>query len=401
MSGLAVLLTNVTLASRTGTELAVRDFARALTARGHTPVVYSPTLGDIAAEIRKGTVPVVDDLGALGRAPDVIHGHHHPQTMAALLRFPGVPAVFFCHDWRAWHDAPPRHPRLRRYVPVDATVRDRLMFEHAIPAARVHLRPNAVDLARFAPRGPLPPQPRRALLFSNYAREDTHLPAVREACARAGLPLDVIGEGAGNTLPAPETVLGAYDVVFAKGRSALEALAVGTAVVLCDFRGIGPMVTVAELDALRLANFGTRTLQTPLAPEPLVAEILRYDAHDAAEVSRRIRASAGLDAACDDLVALYRAVVAEQVAAGPDDQAAELAAAADYVERWSPLFDGEAYAQREWFRRQNAALGAALADLGTKVADLRWERDQLEAQLEANWWKFPRRTWRRWRTRRT
>lgn len=393
MSGLTVLLTNLTLASRTGTEVAIRDFARALQARGHTPVVYSPTLGEIATEIRKSTVPVVDDLGRLAHAPDVIHGHHHPQTMAALLRFPGVPAVFFCHDWRAWHDAPPRHPRLRRYVPVDGTVRDRLTFEHAIPAAEVHLRPNAVDLARFAPRGPLPSRPTRALLFSNYAREDTHLVAVREACARAALPLDVIGAGAGTTVAAPEAVLGAYDLVFAKGRSALEALAVGAAVVLCDFRGIGPMVTAANVDALRLANFGTRTLQTPLAPEPLLTEIARYDAHDAAEVSRRIRATAGLDAAVDDLVELYRAVIAEQTAAGPDDVVAELAAVAAYVERWSRLFDDEAYAQRDYFQRQTAALG-------TELASLRWERDQLSAQLEANWWKFPRRTLRRWLARR-
>ncbi len=393
MSGLTVLLTNITLASRTGTEVAIRDFARALQARGHTPVVYSPTLGELATEIRKTTVPVVDDLGRLARAPDVIHGHHHPQTMAALLRFPGVPAVFFCHDWRAWHDAPPRHPRLRRYVPVDATVRDRLTFEHAIPAAQVQLRPNAVDLARFAPRGPLPERPARALLFSNYAREDTHLVAVREACARMGLPLDVIGSGAGTAVTAPEAILGDYDLVFAKGRSALEALAVGAAVVLCDFRGIGSMVTSADLDALRLANFGTRTLQTPLAPEPLLAEIARYDPRDAAEVSRRIRASAGLDAALDDLVALYRAVIAEQAAAGPDDLAAELAAAGSYVERWSHLFDDDAYLQRDYFREQNAALGAELASM-------RWERDQLAAQLEANWWKFPRRTLRRWLARR-
>src|SRR5690606_10549363 len=127
--------------------------------------------------------------------------------------------------------------------------------------ARVHLRPNAVDLARFRARGPLPLRPARALLFSNYAREDTHLPVVREACARAGLPRDVIGAGAGRAVAAPETILGDYDLVFAKGRSALEALAVGAAVVLCDFRGIGPMVTSANLDALRLANLGARTLQ--------------------------------------------------------------------------------------------------------------------------------------------
>jgi hypothetical protein len=32
----------------------------------------------------------------------------------------------------------------------------------------------------------------------------------------------------------PEEILGGYDLVFAKARSAIEAMAVGTAVVICD-----------------------------------------------------------------------------------------------------------------------------------------------------------------------
>src|SRR5206468_3631377 len=120
---------------------------------------------------------------------------------------------------------------------------DRLVFEHAIPEERVRVLLNFVDLQRFKPRGPLPARPTRALLFSNYAREETHLTAVREACARTGLALDVIGEGVGNVWVRPEEALGNYDLVFAKARSALEALAVGSAVVLCHATGAGPMVT--------------------------------------------------------------------------------------------------------------------------------------------------------------
>ena len=112
MPGLRVLLTNITLASRTGTEINLRDLAISLLRAGHRPVVYSPTLGAIADEIRAATVPVVSELAAVGSPPEVIHGHHHPQTMAALLRFPGVPAVFFAHAWNAWWDVPPRFPRI-------------------------------------------------------------------------------------------------------------------------------------------------------------------------------------------------------------------------------------------------------------------------------------------------
>src|SRR6185369_10855843 len=131
----------------------------------------------------------------------------------------------------------------------------------------VDVVPNWVDLRRFARRPPLPARPRRALLFSNYARPDTHLPAVREACRRAGLDLDVVGEGVGREVARPEEILGRYDVVFAKAKAALEAMAVGAAVVLCDLTGVGPPVTVADFARLQRMNFGVEALTEPLDPE--------------------------------------------------------------------------------------------------------------------------------------
>ncbi|HYJ80982.1 MAG TPA: glycosyltransferase, partial [Longimicrobiaceae bacterium] len=177
---LRVLVTNRILSGRTGTELYVRDLVLALLQRGHLPVVYTPRPGKLAAEIRAATVPVVHDLAAIGSAPDVIHGHHSLETLAALLAFPGVPALAFCHSWTGWADAPLRFPRVLRYVAVDHTCRDRLLHEHAVPEERVHVALNAVDLDRFRPRGPLPPHPARALVFSNGAGgKASHLAAVR------------------------------------------------------------------------------------------------------------------------------------------------------------------------------------------------------------------------------
>src|SRR5687768_13409262 len=105
-AGLRVLLTNRILAHRTGTELYVRDVAVELLRRGHLPVVYSPQLGPLAAEIRDCTVPVVDDLAKVADVPDIIHGHHGLETLTALLAFPGVPAVSVCHSWVGWADEP-------------------------------------------------------------------------------------------------------------------------------------------------------------------------------------------------------------------------------------------------------------------------------------------------------
>jgi hypothetical protein len=48
-------------------------------------VVYSAILGEVAADLERATVPVIDDLSALAVPPDVIHGHHHLDAMAALI----------------------------------------------------------------------------------------------------------------------------------------------------------------------------------------------------------------------------------------------------------------------------------------------------------------------------
>ena len=330
MGGLRVLITNNAVRGRTGSELYVRDVALGLLARGHTPVVYTPRAGELARELRGETVPVVEDLAQLGAPPDIIHGQHHVETMTALLHFTDSPAVFFCHGWLPWDEMPPRFPRILRYVAVDDTCRDRLLWEHAVPAERVRVQLNFVDLERFRPRGPLPARPARALVFSNYASEETHLGAAREACARAGIALDVVGQKAGRVAAEPEKVLGGYDLVFAKGRCALEALAVGAAVVLCDAVGSGPLVTTGELPRLRRLNFGVRALAGDLRPETLAAEISRYDPRDAAEVSRHIRATADRGRAVDEVVELYREVVAEYRTRGRDADA-EWRAASDYL----------------------------------------------------------------------
>src|SRR4029079_13248639 len=260
MAGLKVLIANATLATLTGTETYVRDLALGLLHKGHTPIVYAPDLGPIAQELHHRTVPVVDNLNRVGIVPDIIHGNHNTELITALLHFENVPSVFFCHSWTDWISAPPSHPRILAYVAVDETCRDRLVLENAIPEDRVHVILHAADLERFTPREPLPEKPARAVVFSNNANQWTHLSAVREACKRAGIELDVIGAGVNASTLNPESLLSNYDLAFAKGRGALERRAVVIAVILCDARGSGPMWTTADIDHLRRSNFGIRTL---------------------------------------------------------------------------------------------------------------------------------------------
>ncbi len=384
-----VLLTNTSLAHRTGSELYVAEVARALAARGWRPVLWSPFLGGLAAELAAEGLEVAGGLDALGEAPRLIHGQHHLETMTALLRFPGAPCVFVCHGALPWEEEPPRHPRIRRYVAVDAATRERIAAA-GVPDGRIRTVLNFVDLARFRPRAPLPPRPRRALAFGNTAAETTWLPAVRAACERAGIELDAAGLAAGRPAPRPEELLPAYDLVFAKGRAALEAMAVGTAVVLCDAAGAGPLVTAAEFDRLRPMNFGLRALVEPLDAETLGREIARYDPADAAAVSARVRQEASLDAAVEQLLAIYREALAEPVDRSDAALAAESRAAAGYLAWLSPALKERARLlidRDELWRRLDrtaAERAEAAARSSAERETLAAEAAGLRAELEAH-----------------
>jgi glycosyltransferase involved in cell wall biosynthesis len=327
-----ILITNSTLALRGGTEAYAFDLAQGLRRAGHEVAAYSNILGETAHDLRADGIAVTDDLAAAPWRPDVLHCHHNMEAMTALLQFPGTPAVFVAHGWTRWLDAPVRHPRVLRYVAVDAPTRHALVERHRVEPERVTLLPNFVDLERFPPRGPLPPAPRRALVLSHYARADTHVPVVREACARRGLALDVRGYGVGRPVHRPERILGQYDLVFAKGRAALEAVVVGAAVVVCDAFGIGPMVTSGNAPALRTLEGAYWQWYAPLGVDALLREIDRYDPGDVAVLTGWARSVAGTDRAVPELVRLYEAARAELAGRGTD-VVAETRAAAAYL-RW-------------------------------------------------------------------
>ena len=294
MQPISVLLTNNALGARGGSETYIRDVALALLQRGHRPVAFSLLLGDVAEELRRATVPVVDDLERLGEAPDVIHGHHHFETLIAALRFPGVPIINFCHGWVPWEELPLRHPSVRRYVAVDEVCVDRLVREEGIAPSQVELLLNFVSLDRFRARSPLPDRPRRALVLSNAATADGYARVITAACQDAQIAVDIVGTGTA-AVSKPEALLAGYDLVFAKGRSALEALAVGCATILADAVGAGPLVTPHNCARLRRRNFGIRELTKAHEVASYRSQIAEYCPDRAASVCERVRSEAAME----------------------------------------------------------------------------------------------------------
>jgi len=351
-----VLFTIQTLEGRAGASLHVRDSALELLRQGHRPVVFSTRLGALAAEMRSLTIPVIDRLDRLTSTPDLVHGHAPIETVAALLHFPATPAVFTCHAWDNPDSLPPKMPRIMRYLAVDDTCSDHLVCQEGIPEDRVLVRFNAVDLERFPRRPALPERPARALIFSHNASDDNYVPAIREACAGFGVELDIAGQNSGRPIDRPETILGGYDLVFGKARCALEALATGTAVIVCDAGGLAALVASDNVDQLRRRNFGRRALENPVTAAAVAGEIRKYDPEDAARVTARVRASEGLSEAVRSLLSVYEAAIAEFRSTPAPDWPDERQAAAEFLQAIAPFSNTFSAADR--LRAADQEIGA-------------------------------------------
>jgi hypothetical protein len=331
-SPLRILIANICLNGRTGTEILTREVAISLQKHGHRPVVYARDLGPIADEIRSRGIPVTDDIGTITGEIDLIHGHHNSVTATAIARFPNSPAVFFAHDFGAWHSVPPHLPNIRRYVAVDETVADLLLYQSGISPERIRVLLNPVDLQRFEIGPDLPAKPRRALAF---AKNDQHLAAVTKACLKRRIEVDFVGGAIGKVTAEPEKLLHEYDLVFTSALSALEAMACGRAVIVCDGRGLAGLARPQNWDAWRKLNFGLRTLQREVTVEALVAEIDLYDSAEARAVSERTRTEASLGDWMRECQSIHSEVVAEHRSAPPAPSQAS-AAMAEHLQSWLP-----------------------------------------------------------------
>lgn len=378
-----MLITNLFVANYSGSETVVELLADALCRAGHAPMIFAPTLGPQAERMQARGHIIVDRLAQLPERPDVLHLQHITPALMAMAAFPDVPAVFSCHSATIEIEAPRPHPQIRRYVAVDDLCRA-LCAKRNIPADRLSVILNAVDLTRFAARPPLPLRPKTALMLTKTWKQQS---LVRAACARAGLTLDELGPGVRETSDQIEKVLPRYDIVFATARMALEAASVGCAVVVADGRGFAGMLRDENLTAWRRLNFGAGLLTAPVTAAALDAAIAAYDPVDAAEVCARLRTEASADDYAVAYLDLYNAAIAEGSAQAPH-AAATAAWLEDLLPSASPrawldvaretgLFDGlETLFGHLWAARLRALLRSLLRSLPFSIrARLqRWQR---------------------------
>ncbi len=361
VKSIRILISNHGLNHRGGSELYVRDIAIRLKRRGRHPVAYSPSLGAVAEDLRRAGVPTIDNLRLLTEEPDVIHGHHHFDAAAAALRFPRSPGIHVCHGWVPPEESPLVLSSIRRYVAISDLTREYLVTSGA-PAERIAVIPNFVDLERFATLRDPAPSVRRALVYGNQWTPDSPaLAAIRAACERMGVEVEAFGLGVANPIERPERVLPGFDVVFGLGRSALEALACGCAVVLADPTGYGGLVTSDNFDRLRGANFGYGAITgRETTTQSVTAALERYDLYDVARVAQRVRSEAGIEAAVDRWESQYRLAIEEGPA--PLDQL--VADASLYLVKLKGM---TYHFEREWHRIRHE-LNVSNAEFATERA---------------------------------
>ncbi|MCK0197738.1 glycosyltransferase [Ancylobacter sp. 6x-1] len=384
-----ILITNNTLAYHAGSELYVFDIATHLQRRGHKVVAYSSLLGPLAQELRAHGVPVIGDLEALTESPDVIHGHHHLDVAAAALRFPSAPIVHACHGWLPWQEAPLSLPSIRRYVAVSTLTREYLVTSGIAPE-RVVIIPNAVDLTRFRHRRPDGALLKSALAYGNtWAPDAPALKVLRTACESRGIAFHAIGAGMGNSTDRAPEVLPGYDIVFALGRSALEALACGCAVIVADPRGMDGAVTTESLPRQHAGNLGLAIIAgRPVTMEAAGAALDSLEVGEVARTAALVRAEAGMETLVDRWEEQYRLAVADGPAA-LDDMVAGTSrflvglkkTVGHFETNWHQVV-AQLDETRDRLHQLDAALGEARAEIGAREAESARATEALEQQRQ-------------------
>lgn len=248
---LSILITNIVMSERTGTEMATFELAIALYKKGHRVIVYSPSLGRLAMELCARGVPVVDDVSKIGFVPDIIHGNHNVALATAMIRFGTVPAVFVCHDTISPFDEPIITNRIMSYIAVDYACRTRLLVS-GVKEHKTEIIINAVDTERFKLKSTISQTPRTALgvvkSFHRNEHKEHYIRILTEACGARNISVDLVGRGVGNEVEDLSSIVSKYDICFAFSRSAMEACCTGSHVVVTDEFGYGGVLdaTVAR-----------------------------------------------------------------------------------------------------------------------------------------------------------
>jgi hypothetical protein len=375
-----------------GTETHLVTIGDQLQRLGHDVVVYSPELGPFADHARSRGIDVLDELRDLPPESDVVLAQDRLVVYDLAERYPKALTVFrVCGDAFDFQ-SPPQIEGIVDLVVVLSDRYARLWEACGVKAPLLRLR-IPVDIDRLVPVGAIRAKPRRVVVLGNYG---DRIQIVRQACERQGLEVVHVG-GAQQRFDVP-AALESADIVVAKSRAALDAMACGRAVYVYDTFGGDGWVTPQTYPALEADHFAGQATGRVIGVAELERDLAEYDPGMGA-VNRDLVLQH--HSARDHAIAFLAAVAEPPPPQRPPAPLRELSRLAALQWSWERAFRDSQHEQASLHER--VLVGEqAVEDAWALAAQADRERAALNAQLDAI---HASRAWRlashylRWRNR--
>jgi hypothetical protein len=298
---LKIALSNRSLRRRAGTELWVSDVARYLTRCGAEVIVYSPDLGPVSDELSESGITVSSSAAEVRAfSPDICFLHHFKETgtLVSYLAGTATKIVNMSHGPLPRAELP-IPGGVAQYFATSITVKTMISLLTDADWNSIRILPNFFDETRFRDVR-VSDGGSAALLYSNKASKK-QIDALQGELALNGYAFRIAGQKS-TLVDCPEEVLPQYDLVFAVGRSAIEALASGCAVILWDRGVVGPLVTPQNFWQCVCANFALTSMQLPycmpgdtLSERWLQAQLAEISSGRSSELTQMVRKYLSLD----------------------------------------------------------------------------------------------------------
>lgn len=299
-----ILITNHSLENLGGTERSVIELARALQARGHDVVACSSQIGEAGRLIKEKSISVISSPLDSPFQPDVIHGQHHLDTMRAIAAFPNTPVIYHHHGFFPWVEDPPFHPRITHYLCMCEVLTEKLRINGTKYAPQYLILNNWFDDYSFV--YPKKPQkiPKKALLYNRTFNKDSNIAKkFVEIFKNNGIELDL--NPLNNYTETPELLLKDYDIVLAAGKSAVEAMATGCAVMPVSDQSCLDFISLKNFDEYKKQNFSPLAYSPSFNIQVINDWIQNYDASQVELVCQKIRSENSISHTATRLEKIY------------------------------------------------------------------------------------------------
>lgn len=302
--GVKILVATHHLADWGGTETYTLTLVKALQARGHDVTVYSPFPGVVSRAIEQEGIPFAREIATLRCEPfAVAHVHHNIVATQVRAALPDLPMVWVSHGVQPQIEQPPT------FAPeVVLAVAPTILTKLRRAGLAAELVPNMIDTAWFTPTRPAASRPANALLLANQLQQKA-LVNTGEACRMLGIPISSVGRP-GNASGDVREALEQADIVFAAGRSALEAAAMERPVILYGQFGCGGWLDRSGYKAGFDTGFSMRLTGRFLPPREL-ADLINneYSRQKGIEAREVVVEHHGLDVVIPRLEEAYRRAI--------------------------------------------------------------------------------------------